>query len=133
MLNRFRKFKKSLNCRSSPVQGATVDPVILPGSPGRSSRCFSRERPTKADLELWKSAIQTITSSSFKYSLALGPYLIERHNISPWYISNDKLELYKLHEDEAFEVYTCSVEVLIKPNVLGTVNLEIFLRSVWQH
>ena len=36
--------------------------------------------------------------------------MIKRHNISPWYISNDKLELYKLHEDETFEVYTCSPE-----------------------
>ena len=60
-LNRFRKFKKVHSIAEFLLcDGMTVDPAILTGTPGWSSRRFSREKPTKADLELWKSAIQTI-------------------------------------------------------------------------
>ena len=63
ILQRVRRFKK-VHFLSDALcaDGRTVRPDMLTGSEVYSRRDFSRERPTKPDLELWCHALRSITS-----------------------------------------------------------------------
>ena len=79
---------------------------MLTGSEVCSRRDFSRERPTKPDLELWCHALRSITSMQLTLESPLGPYLVPPHNTEEWFATNDESELFLKREDGAVDVYT---------------------------
>ena len=107
ILQRVRRFKK-VHFLSDALcaDGCTVRPDMLTGSEVYSRRDFSRERPTKPDLELWCHALRSITSMQLTLESPLGPYLVTPHNTEEWFATNDESELFLKRVDGVVDVYT---------------------------
>ena len=68
-LNTVRRYK-CVYSKSDTLQpdGRTVLPSIMDKQPGNSEWTFPREKPTKKQLDLWRNALQHLTSPKLQLS-----------------------------------------------------------------
>ena len=117
-LNRVRKrkcifFLSELLCSD----GRTVKVPCLDGSEGLSrQKTYPFEKPTRADVNIWTSAIQSLTSTSYRLPQRLGML----QNLDPnidwfWNEQDDFLVRYNWNDEGAIRAYDC-----FTPSVGGT-------------
>ena len=70
---------------------------MLTNSPGHSdTHKFPTQRPSPADLILWKMALCMISSNFLVLTVPLQEYVCYPHNLPQWMINNDGLILHNI-------------------------------------
>jgi hypothetical protein len=109
-LNIMRTHKKVIHTSDIVLcNGKTIKPEMLTNIPGQSDmHKFPTQRPTPLDLELWKRALQKISSKIFVLTVQLQEYINKPHEMLLWMTNADGLILHNtiLQDDgEYHEVY----------------------------
>ena len=102
VLNRVRRYKKAFH-RSDAIacDGRSVRPDMLTDHPGTSTWIFAREQPNKKDLDLWITALASISSPNFTLQTAAGRLLRVPANHGGWYIDEDGSTIVRQSPDES--------------------------------
>jgi hypothetical protein len=90
------------------VDGKTIDPFVFTREPSISSRVFSVEHPTREDFNIFCTVIRNLCNSNTSLPVALGPYINHPHRQDVWFVSEDRSELYKLHDNSSYSLFACS-------------------------
>ncbi|EJK71944.1 hypothetical protein THAOC_06571 [Thalassiosira oceanica] len=100
VLNRVRRHKKVFY-RSDVIacDGRTVRPDMLTNHPGSSTWVFAREQPTKKDLDLWRTALASISSPNFTLQTTAGRLLRVPANHGGWYIDESESTIVRQSPD----------------------------------
>ena len=105
-VNRVRKFHRvhCLSCITS-CDGKTIRPSVLSRVPSQSNRAWSLESPSVTDFRLWRTAMQHLSSSTFRLQTPLGRFIGTPHIDSQWFTDADKHVLCREIEDGSFALY----------------------------
>ena len=106
-INRVRKFHRvhRLSCITA-CDGRTIRPSILSRVPSQSKRNWSLESPSPTDFRLWRTAMQHLSSSTFRFQAPLGRFIGTPHHIeAQWYTDPDRQMLCRAIEDGSFALY----------------------------
>ncbi len=77
--------------------GKTIKSEMLTNSPGHSdTHKFPTQRPSPADLILWKMALCMISSNFLVLTVPLQEYVCYPHNLPQWMIKDDGLILHNI-------------------------------------
>ena len=106
ILNRVRRFKCVFS-KSDILQpdGRTVLPSMMDNSQGTSNWTFPIESPTRENLELWRTALQHLTSTELTLPRSVGPYINEPHKKTGWYLSSNNQFLYQKCDNGTFKTF----------------------------
>ncbi len=90
-LNIMRTLKKVIHSSNIVLcNGKTIKPEMLTNIPGQSNmHKFPTQRPTSSDLELWKRALQKISSNFFVLTIQLQEYINKPHEMPLWTTNAD--------------------------------------------
>jgi hypothetical protein len=69
--------------------GLTIKPSMFTMTKGRSSLEFPCQRPTRAQLNLWKHAVGSITISGIRLRTPLGAFTTDSHRPDKWFTNAD--------------------------------------------
>ena len=89
--------------------GKTIKSEMLTNSPGHSdTHKFPIQRPSQADLILWRMTLRMISSNFLVLTVPLQGYVLYPHNLPQWMINDDGLVLHNtisMGDREYHEVY----------------------------
>ena len=105
-INRFRHHKRvhsiaDLVCCNS----LTIKPLMFTMTKGRSSLEFPCQRPTRAQLTLWKCTVGSITISGIRLWTPLGAFTTDPHRPDEWFTNADSSHIYHMPSAGATAVY----------------------------
>ena len=83
----------------------TIKLSMLTMTKGRSSMEFPCQRPTRAQLTLWKQTVGFITISGTCLRIPLGAFTADPHRPDEWFTNADGLHIYHIPSAGATEVY----------------------------
>ena len=102
-------------CQSSSVHsigdmvccnGLTIKPSVFMMTKGRSSLEFPCQRPTRAQLNLWKHAVGSIMISGICLQTPLGTFTADLHRLDEWFTNADGSHIiYHMPSSGATAVY----------------------------
>lgn len=70
--------------------------------------CSAVEHPTREDFNLFRTVICNLCNDNTSLPVAVGPYINHPHRQDVWFVSEDRLELYKLHDNSSYSLFACS-------------------------
>ncbi len=85
--------------------GLTIKPLMLTMTKGRSSMEFPCQRPTRAQLTLWKRAMGSITILGTHLRIPLGAFTADPHRPDEWFTNADGSHIYHIPSAGATAVY----------------------------
>ena len=85
--------------------GLTIKPLMFTMTKGRSSLEFPCQRPTRAQLNLWKRAVGSITILGIRLWTPLGAFTTDPHCPDEWFTNTDGLHIYHMPSAGATAVY----------------------------
>jgi hypothetical protein len=88
-LNIMRMHKKVIHVSNIVLsEGKTIKPEMFLDLPGHSDvHKFPRQRPTPADLSIWKMALRKISSGFYVLTAPLHEYISPPHDLLRWLLS----------------------------------------------
>jgi hypothetical protein len=76
--------------------GLTIKPSMFTMTKGRSSLEFPCQRPTRAQLNLWKRAVGSITISGIRLRTPLGAFTADSHHPDEWFTNAHVSHIYHM-------------------------------------
>ena len=123
-LNIMRMHKKVIHTSDITLcDGKTIKSEMLTNSPGHSdTHKFPIQRPSQADLILWRMALRMISSNFLVLTVPLQGYVLYPHNLPQWMINDDGSILHNtilMGDREYHEVYIPTSKPLARKNRSG--------------
>ncbi len=105
-INRFRHHKRVHSIGDMVCcDGLTIKPSMLMMTKRRSSLEFPRQRPSWAQLNLWKRAVGSITILGIRLRTPLGAFTADLHCPDKWFTNADASHIYHMPSSGATAVY----------------------------
>jgi hypothetical protein len=105
-INRFRHHKQVDSIGDVVCcDGLTIKPSMFTMTKGRSSLEFPCQRPTWAQLNLWKRSVGSITISGTRLRTPLGAFTTDSHRPDEWFTNADGSHIYHMPSSGATAVY----------------------------
>ena len=123
-LNIMRMHKKVVHTSDIVLcDGKTIKSEMLTDSPGHSdTHKFPIQRPSQADLILWRKALRMISSDFLVLTVPLQGYVLYPHNLPQWMINDDGSILHNtisMGDREYHEVYIPTSKPLARKTQSG--------------
>jgi hypothetical protein len=104
-INRFRHHKQVHSIGDMVCcNGLTIKPLMFTMTKGRSSLEFPRQRPTQAQLNLWKHTMGSIMISGIRLRTPLSAFIADPHRPDEWFTNADSLDMYHIPSSGATAV-----------------------------